>query len=86
VYLEYPVHLHDTHIDYPLTVEHLTVTKYMLSGYNEESLFGKQTSLIPTLHNRVKYVTHIKNLKLYKQLGHLVTKFTAFLNSNNLAG
>ena len=72
--LEYPSHLHDAHNDYPLAVEHLTVTKDMLSDYNVESLLGKQTSLIPTLYNKVKYVTHIKNLKLYKQLGLRVTK------------
>ena len=37
--LEYPDHLHDRHNDYPLAVEHLTVTRDMLSEYNAESLF-----------------------------------------------
>ena len=72
--LEYPVHLHDRHNDYPLAVEHVTVTRDMLSEYNAESLFDKQTCLVPNLYNKVKYVTHIKNLKLYKQLGLVVTK------------
>ena len=72
--LEYPDHLHDRHNDYPLAVEHLTVTRDMLSEYNAESLFDKQSCLVPNLHNKVKYVTHIKNLKLYKQLGMVVTK------------
>jgi len=63
---EYPVNLHDRHNDYPLAVEHLTVTRDMLSEYNAESLFDKQSCLVPNLYNNVKYVTHIKNLKLYK--------------------
>jgi len=72
--LEYLNHLHDIHNDYPLAAKHLTVTKDMLSDYNDEAFFDKQTSLIPNLYNKVKYVTHIKNLKLYKQLGLVVTK------------
>jgi len=39
--LEYPVHLHERHNDYPLAVEHLTVTRDMLSEYNAESVFDK---------------------------------------------
>ena len=72
--LEYPDHLHDRHNDYPLAVEHLTVTRDMLSEYNAEPLFDKQSCLVSNLCNKVKYVTHIKNLKLYKQLGMVVTK------------
>ena len=33
-----------------------------------------QPCLIPNLNNKTKYVTHIKNLKLYKQLGLVITK------------
>jgi len=77
--LEYPNHLHDAHNDYPLAVDIPTVTKDMLSVYNMESLFGKQTSLIPTLYNKVKYVTHIKKLKLYKHLELRVTKIQRVL-------
>ena len=51
-------------VTYPLAVEHLTVTRDMLSEYNAESLFDKQSCLVPNLYNKVKYVTHIKNLKL----------------------
>jgi len=46
----------------------------MLSEYNAESLFGKQSCLVPNLYNKVKYVTHIKKFKLYKLLGLVVTK------------
>ena len=61
--LEYPVHLHDRHNDYRLAVEHLTVTRNMLSEYNAEPLFDKQSCLVPSLYNKVKYVTHIKKFK-----------------------
>jgi len=71
--LEYPDHLHDRHNDYPFAVEHLTVTMDM-SEYNTESFFDKQSCLVPNLYNKVKYVTHIKSLKLYKQLWLVVTK------------
>jgi len=72
--LTYPDHLHDVHNDYPLAPEHMTVTKDMLSDYSRDSLFVGQPCLIPNLNNKTKYVTHIKNLKLYKQLGLVVTK------------
>jgi len=74
VNIQYPTHLHDTHNDYPLAPEHKTVTRDMLSEYNQESTFVTQTSLIPNLNDKSKYVTHIKNLKLYKELGLVVTK------------
>ena len=72
--LEYPDHLHDVQNDYPLAPEHMTVTKDMLSDYNPDCIFVGQPCLIPNLNNKTKYVTHIKNLKLYKQLGLVVTK------------
>jgi len=72
--LEYPDHLHDSHNDYSLAVEHLTVTKHMLSDYNRDCPFISQTCLVPNLMNKTKYVTHIKNLKLYRELGLIVTK------------
>ena len=33
--LTYPAHLHDSHNDYPLAAEHLTVTRQMLSPFVE---------------------------------------------------
>ena len=72
--MEYPDHLHDAHNDYPVAPEHMTVTKDILSDYNRDSLFVDQSSLIPNLNHKTKYVTHIKNLKLYKELGLVVTK------------
>ena len=67
--LEYPDHLHDTHNDYPVAPEHMTVTEDILSVYTRDTLFCGQTCIIPNMNNEVKYVTHIKNLKLYKQHG-----------------
>jgi len=72
--LEYPDHLHDALYDYPVAPEHMTVTKDILSDYNRDSLFVGQSSLIPNLNHKTKYVTRIKNLKLYKELGHVITK------------
>jgi len=72
--LEHPDHLHDVHNDYRLAPEHMTVTVDMLSDYNRDSLFVGQPCLIPNLNNKTQYVTHIKNLKLYKQLGLVITK------------
>ena len=72
--LKYPNNFHDVHNDYPLAPEHLTVTSDMLSDYNKDSLFVGQPCLIPNLYDKTKYVTHIKNLQLYKRLGLVVTK------------
>ena len=47
--LEYPQELHDLHNDYPLGPEKIMV--------------GKVEKLIPTLHNKEKYVIHHKILK-----------------------
>ena len=80
--LEYPDHLHDTHNDYPVAPEHMTVTKNILSDYNRDSLFVGQSSLILNLHHKTKYVTHIKNLKLYKELGLVITKIYRVLEFN----
>jgi len=55
--LEYPNHLHDRHNDYPLAVEHLTMTRDMLSEYNADSLFDKQSCLVPNLCNNNNHLT-----------------------------
>jgi len=68
VNLEYPDHLHDTHNDYPVAPEHMTVTKDNLSDYNRDSLFVGQSSLIPNLHHKNKYVTHIKKSQIVQRI------------------
>jgi len=75
VELQYPDHLHD----YPVAPEHMTLTKDILSDYNRDTRFVGQTCFIPNLDNKVKHVTHIKNLKLYKELGLVVTKIHSVL-------
>ena len=43
VNLEYPEHLHDSHTDYPLAAEKLSITKEMLSAYSS-SLTSKHVT------------------------------------------
>ena len=77
--LEYPDHLHDAHRDFPLAPEKLTITREMLSDEMKEFLrvnnlpFSKQERLTQTLLSKEGYITHIRNLKLYKSLGLTVT-------------
>ena len=74
--LEYPHHLHDAHNCYPLAPDHMVVTRDMLSPYQQERYpkFAKVKKLIPNLHDKIKYVYHYENLKLYKYLGMRVKK------------
>jgi len=69
--LEYPRDLHELHNDYPLAPERVTVTEEMLSPYSK-SFPGKHIlteKLVPNLNDKIKYVTHYVNLKLYIRLG-----------------
>jgi len=54
--IEYPPHLHDTHSDYPLAPEHLTISPEMLSPF-ATNLAGKgwkpTQKLIPNLFNEI---------------------------------
>ena len=58
--LEYPERFHDLHNDYPLAPEILDV-----DGVRK---------LTPNLHDKEKYVVHHETLKLYEDLGLVVTK------------
>ena len=58
--LEYPKHLHDRHNDYPLAPERLVL--------------GKVEKLVPNLNDKIKYVIHYENLKLYERLALKITK------------
>ena len=60
--LQYPRELHDLHNDYPLAPENITP---------ESSTVPK---LIPNLNDKVKYIVHYENLKLYESLGLKITK------------
>ena len=78
--LEYPKELYYLHNDYPLAPEKLIVKDDWLFPFckNLKEKFGlasdKTTKLIPTLFNKEKYVLHIRNLSLYKDLGMKLTK------------
>ena len=58
--LEYPKELHDLHNDYPLAPERLVL--------------GKVEKLVPNLNDKIKYVIHYENLKLYESLGLKITQ------------
>ena len=72
--LHYPQHLHDDHDDYPLAPEPLEIGSDM---YSPQAVFPQsapQRKLTPNLKDKVRYVVHYRNLKLYLQLGLVVTK------------
>ena len=76
VNLSYPHHLHNSHDDYPLAPESLAIGCDMYSP-TQRAVFPdtvSQRKLNPNLRNKVKYVMHYRNLKLYLQLGLVVTK------------
>ena len=69
--LHYPTHLHDRHEDYPLAPESLVIFRSMYSS-TQQAVFPESAprrKLTPNLRDKVKYVVHSRNLKLYLQLG-----------------
>ena len=78
--LHYPKHLHDSHSDYPLAPEQLTVTSDMLSPHSENFLhtqkikYHMQRRLAPNLFDKEKYIVHIKSLQQYLSLGMILTR------------
>ena len=58
--LEYPESIHDAHNDYPLAVESVRLDKV--------------DKLVPNLNDKVRYVVHRDNLKLYESLGLKIKK------------
>ena len=60
--LEYPKHLHDTHNCYPLAAEHMTVTRDMLSAYQQErySKFTNVKKLVPNLLDKTSMFATMK--------------------------
>jgi len=74
--LEYPTKLHDYHNDYPLAPETLEISNDMLSPFQKETFPDgpPQLKLTPNLKNKSRYVVHYRNLKLYTELGLVVTK------------
>lgn len=79
--LEYPEHLHESHSNLPLAPEMLEVGYNNLSPYAKKTIWEtdrketyKDVKLMTTFHKREKYVVHHLNLRLYVQLGMVLTK------------
>lgn len=76
--LEYPENLHFFHNDYPLAPENMLITEKDLSNYSlkccANSRNYKSKKLITSFKKKEHYVVHIKNLKLYLELGMKLTK------------
>lgn len=89
--LLYPEKLHKKHAEFPLAPHCLQICYDDLSPYAKKCLEGETTykseKLVASFLPKKKYVLHIKNLKLYLQLGmklkkvHKILEFTqeAFL-------
>lgn len=87
--LSYPKRLHKHHNDFPLAPENITVEFKDLSPLMKEVLMKlenrdkyKDRKLVGTFHQRTRYVTHFKNLKLYLQLGMKLLKVHRVLSFN----
>ena len=79
--LHYPTNLHNQHDDYP---ESLVIDPSMYSP-TQQSVFPEsapQTKLRPNLQDKVRYVVHYRNLKLYLHLGVVVTEVHEVLAFN----
>ena len=75
--LDYPSYLHDAHNDYPLAPERMTITRDQLSPFQQQYYpegMKPCSKLVPNLHPKSRYVVHSRTLKLYIQLGMVVTK------------
>ncbi|XP_021341715.1 uncharacterized protein LOC110442433 [Mizuhopecten yessoensis] len=78
--LDYPVHLHDKHNEYPLAPENISITKDMLSPHSLKlreklNIKGKPSrKLVPNLCSKQQYVLHYRNLKYYLSKGMILTK------------
>ena len=74
--LHNPTHLLDRHDDYTLARKSLVIDRSMYSS-TQQAVFPEsapQRKLTPNSRDKVKYVVHYRNLKLYLQLGLVVTK------------
>ena len=69
--MHYPAKLHNQHDDYPLAPELLVIDREMYSP-TQQSV--PQKKLTPNIRDKTKYVVHYRNLKLYVQLGLVITK------------
>lgn len=87
--LEYPEELHYHHNDFPLAPESYDIDLDDLSKYSKECYLKsnqntsyKSTKLTATFLDRMNYIVHIKNLKLYLDLGMRLKKIHRILMFN----
>ena len=74
--LHYPQHLYDAHDDYPLSPESSEIGSDMYTPAQHAVVpqTAHQRKLTPNLRDKVRHVVHKRNLKLYLQLGLVVTR------------
>lgn len=78
--LHYPSHLHESHSNLPLAPEILEVGFKNLSPFIQDAMKKtegksyKDVKLMSTFNDRLNYVLHVKNLKLYVELGMVLKK------------
>ena len=79
--LHYPIRLHSQHDDYPLASESLVIEGSMYSPVQSSVFPGSspKRKLAPNLMDKKRYVVHYRNLKLYVQLGLIITKIHCVL-------
>ena len=81
VILKYPRHVHESHNDYHLVSEKVKITQDKLSPYSQ-SLINKYSSTekrAPNLNDKMKYVLHYENVRLYLALGMELVKIHRIL-------
>ncbi|NBU97020.1 MAG: hypothetical protein EBS19_02210 [Spirochaetia bacterium] len=90
--LIYPVNLHQQHNDFPLAPEKIKIEFNDLSNFTKRVLKRlenrdkyKDFKLIGTFNDRVRYVTHFKNLKLYLQQGLILKKIHRVISFRQVA-
>ena len=72
--LHYPAELHDSHNSYPLAPETKVISMSRYSPYQKNLVAklnqnSKHVKLVTTLDDKLKYIVHEENLKLYLELG-----------------
>jgi hypothetical protein len=78
--MEYPSELHDLHNGYPLAPESMKIKPEMLSKFARDIAkkfkltVGGVHKLVTSLGSKKKYVVHVRNLKLYTDLGMKLAK------------
>ena len=85
--LSYPDSLHDIHSDFPLAPTKQAIDECWLSEYQSDLLADMQIKkppqvkkLIQTLFDKQNYTLHYQTLKLYVELGLVVTKLHRLLS------